>query len=49
MSSQPAQQAQPDDISPELELLLQTDTSKGLTDAEVESRLAQFGPNGTCN
>ncbi|KAJ3258619.1 hypothetical protein HK103_003407, partial [Boothiomyces macroporosus] len=45
MSSQPAQQAQPDDISPELELLLQTDTSKGLTDAEVESRLAQFGLN----
>ncbi|KAI8373921.1 plasma-membrane proton-efflux P-type ATPase [Choanephora cucurbitarum] len=34
-----------DEISPELELLLHTDPSTGLTSAEVAERLAKFGPN----
>ncbi|KAI8875309.1 plasma-membrane proton-efflux P-type ATPase [Backusella circina FSU 941] len=34
-----------DDIPPELELLLHTDPSTGLTTAEVEERLQKFGPN----
>ncbi|KAI9179552.1 hypothetical protein H9P43_004880 [Blastocladiella emersonii ATCC 22665] len=34
-----------DDISPELEALLQTNTTSGLTTAEVQQRLAQFGHN----
>lgn len=34
-----------DDYDPELEKLIQTDTSTGLTDAEVEARMARFGPN----
>ena len=34
-----------DQISPELEVLLHTDPTQGLTDLEVEERLAQFGPN----
>ncbi|KAG0368947.1 hypothetical protein BGZ54_000751 [Gamsiella multidivaricata] len=34
-----------DEISPELEALLQTDPKQGLTTAEAEARLAQFGPN----
>ncbi|KAI8891079.1 plasma-membrane proton-efflux P-type ATPase [Backusella circina FSU 941] len=34
-----------DEISPELELLLHTDPSQGLTSAEVEERRAQFGEN----
>lgn len=33
-------------IDPEYENLLQTDPSKGLTDAEVEERMARFGKNG---
>ena len=35
-----------DAIDAELEQLIQTNPSKGLTDAEVEERLAKFGPNG---
>lgn len=35
-----------DDIEPELEKLLHTDTSQGLSDGEAEERLAKFGPNG---
>jgi H+-transporting ATPase len=34
-----------DEISPELERLLHTDPMHGLDDAEVEKRLADFGPN----
>ncbi|KAF9206376.1 hypothetical protein BGZ49_002572 [Haplosporangium sp. Z 27] len=34
-----------DEISPELEALLQTDPKHGLTTAEAAERLAQFGPN----
>ncbi|KAF9358349.1 hypothetical protein BGX26_001938 [Mortierella sp. AD094] len=34
-----------DQISPELEALLHTDPMHGLTDQEVEERLAQWGPN----
>lgn len=34
-----------DEISPELEALIQTDPSKGLTASEVEERLARFGKN----
>lgn len=34
-----------DDISPELELLLHTDPSRGLTSTEVEERQARFGMN----
>lgn len=34
-----------DEISPELELLLHTDPSTGLTDAEVSERTAKFGLN----
>ncbi|KAI1313462.1 hypothetical protein EDD11_002522 [Mortierella claussenii] len=34
-----------DEISAELEALLQTDPKKGLTTAEVAERLARFGPN----
>ncbi|KAF8939562.1 H(+)-ATPase [Dissophora ornata] len=34
-----------DQISPELEALLHTDPTQGLSDQEVEERLAQFGPN----
>jgi H+-transporting ATPase len=34
-----------DAIDPELEKLLHTDPLKGLTDAEVQERLVQFGPN----
>ncbi|KAI8372448.1 plasma-membrane proton-efflux P-type ATPase [Blakeslea trispora] len=34
-----------DEISPELELLLHTDPSTGLTSAEVAERLEKFGPN----
>ncbi|KFH67593.1 hypothetical protein MVEG_06325 [Podila verticillata NRRL 6337] len=34
-----------DEISPELEALLQTDPTKGLTTAEAAERLARFGPN----
>jgi H+-transporting ATPase len=34
-----------DDIPPELELLLHTDPSSGLTNAEIEERLQKFGPN----
>ncbi|KAJ9081475.1 hypothetical protein DSO57_1014208 [Entomophthora muscae] len=34
-----------DEIPPELESLLHTDTKKGLTDAEHKSRLEKFGPN----
>jgi Cation transporter/ATPase, N-terminus len=35
-----------DVLDPELEKLLQTDPSKGLTDAEVTERLEKFGRNG---
>ncbi len=35
-----------DDIDPELEKLLQTDTSHGLTDDQVQERLETFGKNG---
>src|ERR1700744_4469486 len=34
-----------DEISPELEALLQTDPKHGLTTAEAAERLARFGPN----
>ncbi|KAJ3272789.1 hypothetical protein HDV01_005217, partial [Terramyces sp. JEL0728] len=34
-----------EEIEPELEKLLQTDPSKGLTDAEADERLAAFGKN----
>ncbi len=34
------------DIDVELEKLLQTSPSQGLTDKEVEERLAKFGRNG---
>jgi H+-transporting ATPase len=34
-----------DEISPELELLLHTDPTQGLTSSEVEERRAQFGEN----
>lgn len=34
-----------DEVSPELETLLQTDPTKGLTDAEVDERRAQWGAN----
>ncbi|KAG0294620.1 hypothetical protein BGZ96_000814 [Linnemannia gamsii] len=34
-----------DEISPELEALLQTNPKYGLTEAEVAERLARFGPN----
>lgn len=34
-----------DEISPELEALIQTDPSKGLTASEYEERLARFGKN----
>ncbi|KAF9366279.1 hypothetical protein BGX34_004465 [Mortierella sp. NVP85] len=34
-----------DDISPELETLLHTDPTTGLTSAEAAARLATFGPN----
>ncbi|KAF9100911.1 hypothetical protein BGX29_006146 [Mortierella sp. GBA35] len=34
-----------DEIAPELEALLHTDPMHGLTDQEVEERLASFGPN----
>ncbi|KAG0028897.1 hypothetical protein BGZ82_008213 [Podila clonocystis] len=34
-----------DEVSPELEALLQTDPAKGLTNAEVDERRAQWGPN----
>jgi hypothetical protein len=35
----------PNELDAELEKLLQTDTSKGLTDQEVADRLIQFGKN----
>ncbi|KAG0036378.1 plasma membrane H+-ATPase, partial [Gryganskiella cystojenkinii] len=34
-----------DEISPELEALLQTDPKHGLTTAEAAERIARFGPN----
>ncbi|KAF9327329.1 hypothetical protein BG006_009337 [Podila minutissima] len=34
-----------DEVSPELETLLQTDPTKGLTDAEVDERRARWGAN----
>lgn len=34
-----------DEISPELEALIQTDPSKGLSTSEIEERLARFGKN----
>ncbi|KAI9300126.1 plasma-membrane proton-efflux P-type ATPase [Cunninghamella echinulata] len=34
-----------DDISPELEALLHTDTTTGLSSQEIAERTAQFGPN----
>src|SRR6266498_3782607 len=34
-----------DEIPPELEALLQTDTTTGLTTAEAQERLIQFGRN----
>ncbi|KAI9233629.1 MAG: H(+)-ATPase [Podila humilis] len=34
-----------DDVSPELEALLHTDPTQGLTDAEVDERRAQWGSN----
>lgn len=37
-----------DDIDPELEKLLQTDTSSGLSDGQVQERLEMFGKNGIC-
>lgn len=36
-----------DELDPELEAQLQTEPLKGLTDAEVEERLIQWGHNGT--
>ena len=33
-------------LDPEYEKLLKTDPTKGLSDAEIEDRLARFGPNG---
>ena len=35
-----------DELDAELEALLKTDPSKGLSDAEVSERLAKFGKNG---
>ncbi|KAK9692884.1 hypothetical protein K7432_014155 [Basidiobolus ranarum] len=40
-----AHQEMAEEISPELEALLHTDPSKGLTSAEITQRLQQFGPN----
>ena len=35
-----------DALDPEYEKLLQTDSTTGLSDKEVEERLARFGRNG---
>lgn len=35
-----------DELDAELEALLQTPPLQGLTDAEAQARLQQFGPNG---
>lgn len=36
-----------DDMDPEYEKLLLTDPAHGLSDADVQARLARFGTNGT--
>ena len=38
-----------DEIDPEYEKLLQTEPLQGLSDKEVEERLARFGKNGILN
>lgn len=40
------QKGSTDHLDPEYEMLLKTDPSKGLSDAEIEDRLRRFGPNG---
>lgn len=42
----PNEEPSDEKFDPDYEALLQTDPSKGLSDAQVTERLARFGPNG---